>query len=218
MNRAIAWSLAVLLSVTAVAQESKPKFDVASVRSATPGETGGRVQFLPGRLRAQNVSLDFLIQQTYGIRDYQVVAAPEWRAIIGDGYGRRYYIDATGDPSANEQSVKEMTKTLLAERFALRLHTEKRELPVYQLNVAKGGAKGARAADGPPGGIGIMASGWIRGEGVTPLHFVNILSRYLDRPVIDGTNLSGVLDFDLTWTPQDALLLRECSGTRFYRR
>ena len=47
----------------------------------------------------------------------------------------------------------------------------------------------------------LMAPGWIRGMG-TKIGFVaEVLSRQLDRPVIDRTNLEDVLDFDLTWTP-----------------
>ena len=101
--------IAAGMVVTLAAQVPTPKFEVASVRRAVPGETGGRAQFLPGgRFRAQNVSLEFILQQVYGVRDFQIVAAPEWEAIIADGHGKRYYIEATGSASATEQDVREM--------------------------------------------------------------------------------------------------------------
>ena len=202
--------VAVCVSVTLSAQAPGPTFDVASVRRAVPGETGGRVQFPPGgRFRAENVSIDFILQQVYGVRDFQIVAAPEWRAIIADGYGTRYYIEASGTASATERDVKEMAKALLADRFALRLHTETRELPVYNMVVAKGGVKGAHAPDGPSGGVMLMVPGWIRGGRVSLSYLSLILSRYVDRPVVDATKLDQVIDFDLTWTPENIIL----SGT-----
>jgi len=60
--------------------------------------------------------------------------------------------------------------------------------------------KGARAPDGKGGGIELVALGWIRGMGTTPAALADTLSRYVDRPVVDLTNIKDVLDFDLTWT------------------
>jgi uncharacterized protein (TIGR03435 family) len=200
-------SLVLLLGmvVTLSAQTPTPTFDVASVKRAVPGTPGGRVQFLPGgRFVGQNVSLDFLLQQVYGVRGFQIVAAPNLRAIIADGRDSRYEIQAKGDESASPEQLKEMVKTLLAERFNLRLHKETRDLPVFALVPAKGGVKGARPADGRGGGIASMANGWIRGQGVTSEALAQALSRFVDRPVIDQTDLDRVLDFDLTWTPMVA--------------
>src|SRR5688572_26757355 len=147
--------------VTASAQTATPSFEVASVRRATPGETGGRVQFLPGgRFVAQNVALHFLLQQVYGVRDFQIVAEPKWQAIIADSRDSRYYIEGRGPESATREQLQEMAKTLLAERFGLKLRFEQRALPVYALVVAERGVKAARPADGTPsGGIALMASG-----------------------------------------------------------
>jgi len=201
----LACSIALCCVAVLAAQTPNPKFEVASVKRAVPGTTGGRVQFLPGgRFVAENVPLDFLLQQAYGLRDFQIVAAPELKAIVADGYGRRYDIQAKADESVSSDQLKEMVKTLLAERFSLRAHKETRDLPVYALVQARGGVKGARAADGSPGGIEMVASGWIRGGRVTTKHLVETLSRFVDRPVIDRTNLDQVLDFDLTWTPLTA--------------
>jgi uncharacterized protein (TIGR03435 family) len=204
MHRRKLWPAVVVIGMLAVslpAQELKPAFEVASVRRAVPGTTGGRVQFLPDRFVAENVPLDFLLQQVYGVRAFQILAAPPWKAIIEDGRDSRYQIQAKADDAATPDQVKEMVKALLADRFGLRLHKETRELPVYALTQVSGGAKGAREANGPPGGITLIANGWIRGRGVTVPHLVETLSRSVDRPIVDRTNLTHVLDFDLTWTP-----------------
>ena len=184
------------------AQETGPRFEVASVKRALPGTTGGRVQFPPGgRFVGDNIPIDFLIQQVYGVRDFQIIAGPESKAIIADRRGNRYQIDARGDASASQDQVKAMVKTLLADRFALKLHKETRELPVYAMIPAKEGVRGARASNGKVGGIALMAPGWIRGEGTTTAFLAVALSRFVDRPVVDRMNLEQVLEFDLMWTP-----------------
>ena len=173
------WSFVVIagLAVTSSAQGPQPRFEVASVRRATPGETGGRVQFLPGgRFVAQNVPLNFLLQQVYGVRDFQIVAEPKWQAIIADGRDSRYYVEGRGPESATREQLQEMAKTLLAERFGLKLRFEQRALPVYALVVANRGVKGARPADGKTGGIALMAKGWIRGMGVTTASLARALT------------------------------------------
>lgn len=186
------------------AQSSGPAFEVASVKRAEPGKTGGRVRFLPGgRFVGENVSLEFVIQQVYGLRDFQLIAAPPLKAIIKDGYGARYEMEGKGADSSTGEQVKEMVKTLLAERFQLRVHRETRDLPVYVLEVAPGGVKGAPPPNGKGGGIESVAPGWIRGMGTTTGFVAEALSRHVDRPVIDRTNLEDVLDFDLTWTTLD---------------
>ncbi|HEY1760473.1 MAG TPA: TIGR03435 family protein [Bryobacteraceae bacterium] len=183
-----------------------PMFEVASVKSAIPGETGGRIQFLPGgRFVANNVALNFIIQQVYEVRDFQLVGAPNMMAMIADSYGARYEIQAKGDESATEAQVREMVKALLAERFQLKVHKETRDLPVYALIPAKSGIRiVASKDDGKPrgrGGIANMDRGWIQGTNVTMPALVQVLSRSMDRPVVDKTNFTEAFQFRLTWTP-----------------
>jgi uncharacterized protein (TIGR03435 family) len=197
------WASVVMagMVVAASAQTPKPTFEVASVKLAAPGTTGGRVQFLPGgRFVAQNVPFDFLLQQVYGVAAFQIVIDPKWRAVIGTS---RYQIDATGDAAASPEQLKEMAKALLAERFNQKLRTEMRDVPVYALIAGNSGVKGARAADGKGGGVASMLRGWMRGEGVTMDRLAQTLSTQVDRPVINRTEIDQVLDFNLTWTSAD---------------
>jgi bla regulator protein blaR1 len=195
--------IAAGMVVTLSAQAPAPTFEVASIKRAEPGIQGGRVRFLPGgRFSGENVYLEFVLQQVYGVRAFQIIAAPQWKAIIGDGRDQRYQIEAKGPESATEAQLKEMAKTLLADRFQLRVHKETRDLPVYALVVAKDGVKGARPNEGKRGGITLVLPGWIRGQRIAPGFLAETLSSYVDRPVLDRTNLTQLLDFDLTWTPQ----------------
>ncbi len=197
----MAFVASIGMVVPLAAQGPGPAFEVASVKRAVPGTPGGRVQFLPGgRFVGDNVSLEFMIQQAYGLRDFQVIAAPQWKAILGDGFDRRYQVEGRGPESASQEQLKEMLKTLLADRFQLRVHKETKDLPIYALVRAGGEVKGARAPDGKGGGMESVAPGWIRGVGIRSSVLAESLSRYVDRPVFDRTNLTDVLDFDLTWT------------------
>ena len=180
------------------AQGPRPAFEVASVRPADQSKIG-RVRFLQGgRFLAENISLEFVIQQVYGLRDFQVIAAPPLKAIIG--FDTRYEIEGRAAESSTPEQIREMVKTLLADRFQLRVHMETRDLPIYALVLADGGVKGARAPDDKLFGIESVAPGWIRGMGIRSSVLAESLSRYVDRPVFDRSHLTDVLDFDLTWT------------------
>jgi uncharacterized protein (TIGR03435 family) len=201
-------TLCLLIAVLSRAQSTE--FDVASVKPSTPGTLGGRIQFLPGGVyRATNVPLNFLILNTYELRDlYQLVGDPRWLAMIADGENARYEIEARGDPQASQAQVREMVKALLADWFQLRVHLEMRDLPIYALIPAKGGIKlEAPKDDGKSrirGAITFLVAGWIQGYAVQMESLLQVLTRNTDRPVIDKTGFTQPFDFRLTWTPESA--------------
>lgn len=97
-----------------------------------------------------------------------------------------------------------MLQSLIEERFKLRFHREMREFPVYELTVSKNGTKLKTAIEqGPP-----QASDTKVGRGTIELkaqpmqNFVYWLSRQLDRPLIDKTNVKGIYDIKLIWTAE----------------
>jgi uncharacterized protein (TIGR03435 family) len=113
--------------------------------------------------------------------------------------------------------MKLMIQKLLADRFQLRFHTEKKELPVYAMVVAKGGPKIAVSAGDPNAFPGI---GFGREPGVITLSGRNtglngvangLQSNILDKPVVDQTGLTGRYDFQLRFTP-DAIQLANFGG------
>ena len=202
--------LAIGASLTAQAPRT---FDAASIRRAPAGENGGWVRFLPGRLVVENVPLHFMLQQIYGLRDFQIAYAPEFRERVAVA---RYHIQAKADADASPDEVRQMAKGLLIDRFKLRLLSEQREFPVYALVPDRRGVKGVQTGDGPLGGIEMVATGWIRGTRVAPASLAETLSRLVDRPVVDRSGVNGVLDFSLTFTPVNgsppADATMECPG------
>jgi uncharacterized protein (TIGR03435 family) len=180
-----------------------------------------------------NSSLMLLIQFAYALHNNpmnghwlplpasQVVGGPDWINSL------RYNIETKPKTAADPKQQWLMWQTLLADRFKLRLHRETRELPIYDLTVAKSGvrlpaAKKADCVGFPPGtpphpvpgkvdcgyvGGPFLSTGHLRIEG-RKVHIADLareLASVLDRPVSDKTSFTGEFDLDLTFTADDAL-------------
>ena len=105
-----------------------------------------------------------------------------------------------------------MVRSLLEDRFKLKVSTQMKELPVYALVVAKNGPKltplnlpPAEAARKMP-----TISGRSRGELKAGACSMEMFTRWIsgnndigNRVVIDATGLKGVYDFTLSWTPEN---------------
>ncbi len=124
---------AVTLVLAAGAAGQQPAFGVVSVRSNV---NGGNSSFSPranGQLIATNTPLRTLILRAYGLHDSQLIDAPEWAAV------ERFDIDARVDPAPpSPDALMPMLRTLLSERFQLKVRTETRQLPAYVLVHARG--------------------------------------------------------------------------------
>ena len=171
-------------------------FEVASIKPSDPKTLGQRVGYQPGtRFTADNCMLSTIIQMVYGLRDFQIVDAPKW---ISD-WTYRYDIQAKAATPQTSEQLKLMARALLAERFALKVHKETREMPVYLLVPAKKGLK-LNVTEEKARGIEFVEEGVIRGRASID-DFIRAISRSLDRPVLDRTGFSGSFDFRLEWAP-----------------
>jgi uncharacterized protein (TIGR03435 family) len=119
-----------------------------------------------------------------------------------------------------------MMRNLLAERFRLQVHEEKRERPVYLLEfvrpdrrlgtqlrpsttdcvaIMRDEAQGKPPAVQPgqmrPCSIGVPP-GQLRASAVTPSAFANVLSSFVGRPVVDRTGRDGAFDIELEFSPE----------------
>jgi uncharacterized protein (TIGR03435 family) len=132
-----------------------PAFDVAAVRHNTSAANQAFFDRTPGRFSATNAPLQTLIQMAYGIDSnlarFVVMGGTTSRAICTANCASkeeiltaRFDITAAAPPGAqpNEEQVMLMLRRLLAERFNLRVRSEKRDLPVYALTVARAGRLG----------------------------------------------------------------------------
>lgn len=139
MMRIAKWILAVLPAAAWAA--AMPSFDAASVRIAPPLDFASMrerpqmgVHYDSGRLDIRSMPLRDVIVAAYRIKTYQL-DGPDWmRSAMVD-------ISAKLPAGTNEDQIPDMLQTLLAERFGLRLHREKKDEPVYFLTVAKSGLR-----------------------------------------------------------------------------
>lgn len=160
---------AMLLAVTALAvwgqPAARPKFEVASVKPSQESRFMS-VRPLPGRLTA-NAPVRLLMQNAYAVQAFQIQDGPAW---INSEY---YDIDAKTDGNAGRAQTFLMLQSLLEDRFGLKIHRETRDLPVYTLLTAKGGAKLAPPKDGTcvdsaPDGLLQSAGGRVPPPGAGP--------------------------------------------------
>lgn len=194
-----------LLALPAFAQQpTQPTFDVASVRTGDPTQ-GGHMHTEPGLLRFENVTLRAAIQFAYGIAPYQL-SAPGW---INDA---TFTINAkAADPTADDDKLKLMLQSLLADRLGMKTHHEQKQLPVYLLALAKNGPK-LHEATKPNGSKFIETKS--EGDSVfsedktglivfraTMGEMAAKLSNPLRQPVLDRTGLKGRYDLRIDITP-----------------
>jgi uncharacterized protein (TIGR03435 family) len=126
----------------APAQAPKPTFEAVAIRSAdlpTP-DTMRSGQFRVGTTINQG-SADFefmtladLLPYAYRVKSFQVIGPQSLRE-------SRWRIRAKLPEGASKDQIPEMVQAMLVDRFKLAVHHEKRELPVYELVVLKGGPK-----------------------------------------------------------------------------
>ncbi|MGD0871432.1 MAG: TIGR03435 family protein [Bryobacteraceae bacterium] len=180
-----------------------PSFEVASVKTAAPGSRPyPRLDLDPGRLSARAASLRYLITEAYGVEDYCVVGTSGW--VDSD----LYTITASSAQPADHAQMMAMLRSLLAERFHLRMQQEDRQMPVFALTVAKGGSKLQPLREGESGVPPAAMSSFP--ERVTLLVATTIpdLVKHLNtrtgaaslgRPVVDQTDLRGKYKIWLTF-------------------
>ncbi len=216
-----------VLACAAYAQSASPRleFEVASIKPSPPlTETvhigmridGGQVYFTA-------FSLKDYIRIAYRVKDYQV-ECPDWVA------SERFDIAAKLPAGATREQVNDMLQSLLTDRFKLTFHRQKKDFPVYALVVAKGGAKlkesnmdGVSASDlakppdsvaasGSAAGISVnlgqgayfsFGNNKLEGKRLTTSRIADLLARFVDKPVVDMTNLTGDYDLNLEISPED---------------
>ena len=156
----------ILLAFAPLLTAQTPAFEVASVKTAAdpgrvpmiclvPCSPGERLTVEGNRVDIRYMSLSRLILIAYRLKTYQL-SGPDWMK------AQRFDILAKIPDGGSKDQVPEMLQALLADRFKLTIHREKKEQPVYALVVGKSGPKlqpAAADADAPlpntPGGRGL---------------------------------------------------------------
>ncbi|HVW09135.1 MAG TPA: TIGR03435 family protein [Bryobacteraceae bacterium] len=207
----------VLMAGILLAQQARPKFEVASIKPVQSEAHNGAVvmrEFSKGRVSVEAVPYT-LIEESFGVRNDQMAGGPEW---IHTDY---YAVTAKADHPAGASEMWLMMETLLENRFHLKTHREKRQMPVYKLSLANGGLKvrerpcaswAERTPSPPPAGGATFAlpcgrliaymidrgagSEFVGGK-IPMSSLAEFLTRQLRHPVLDETGYKGTFDIDV---------------------
>lgn len=169
---------------------------------------------------ARNLNLYGLIVEAYGLKFCRPLAdacpmlsgGPSW--LTKDTFDIQAKAPA-GSPAyntiqlrnADAPRLQEMLRRLLADRFQFKAHTEKRQLPVYAFTVAAGGVRMKKASDGakpsvifrPVNSPAGPQSTQVVGINSTVQDLADLYAKFMDRPVIDTTGLTGRIDFTVEY-------------------
>ena len=226
----MAYRLAVLFiaaaTLTGVAQSpgpATPSFEVASIKRNVSNDAGGYVRIEEGsRFNAVNASLALIIRQAYGVQGFQVVNLPDW---VGT---ERYDIRAKAPDGVDVfPNMAPLLRSLLKERFNFQGRIEQREMPVYDLLVARSDRRlgpkiaqasldcGARTTGAPPpkGPSGEEPCGISQGPGRLTVRgysmprFGQSLVSQVQRMVVDKTGLTGPWNLEVLYTPDQPVAL-----------
>lgn len=215
----LAAGVIVLACAVHAGQQSDQAFEVASIKPSGNADFVGGVRLRTepgGRLVGTAVTAQQLIAMAYGVDRNDVVGLPSWAR--EDTFD---VIAKAARPSTNAE-YRAMMEQLLHDRFQFRGHEDSREQSVYRLVFVKAGTLGPQlhlssdvctpiaTRPVPPPSFNpnsplkcVMRSrpGEIRAAGTALSLLVGLLRGEVDRPLIDGTGLTGLYDFELRWRP-----------------
>jgi len=194
------------------------EFEVAEVKLSDPDFKGIDFDIQPGgRVKIRGVTLKFLVEEVWGLTDDMVVGLPKfadsdrWDLIAKSPEA----LASDGDPDID--AIYQMIKTLLADRFQLKVHNEERAVPAFSLVASKPKMKKADPAsrtgckEGPPTlmkqdprNTNPVLARLFTCTNTTMAYFADQLqylaNGYVHSTVLDSTGLEGGWDFTLNFS------------------
>jgi uncharacterized protein (TIGR03435 family) len=181
---------------------AKPEFDVASIKPTDPERPGWGINVnTSGTLLTRGTTLNDLVKFAYDMHPRQVIGAPAWAD--SEKFDIQAKPDTPGMPSMNQ--MKAMLQKLLADRFSLAFHKDRRELPAYGITIAKNGVKIQKeeTVTVPLPGFGGQPQFGFNIHNATLAEFASVLqAQFMDLPVVDQTGLGDTrYSFVVKFTP-----------------
>lgn len=219
----------------------RPSFEVASVKPNTSAGPNQVRVGMPGngRFTITNMPLAELIRFAYELQPFQLTGGPDWLD------SQRFDVTATTNGNPGPAVIRQMVQSLLAERFNLAAHTEKRDMAIYEMALARSDgrlgeklrvagpecapmtmppgmkpmppppAPQAGARGTPPGCPTIFGNGFMSARRISMEMLARNLSRTVRRIVVDKTGLTGSYDADLEFMPEGPLAPQAPGGPQF---
>jgi uncharacterized protein (TIGR03435 family) len=200
-----------------IAPEAAPEFEVADVKMNKSGSQMRRIQPKPGgRIEVENIPLKMLISLAWNMDEDRIVGAPKWAE--SDAYDiLAKSAVLPGDQPPPFDTLRIMIRSLLLERFNMKVHNDEQPVAVWTLTVGKRGQKvkeadpasrsACKRATGETGtganaipALTYTCTNTTMAQLAEAMH--NIAGGYVDHVAVDETGLKGGYDFSIAWTPR----------------
>jgi len=189
------WLMTFLAAAAGWAQDKRPAFEAATVKVSNEPTRGSQTHGSEGQVLMRNQTLRRLVERAYGVQPFQIIG-PGWMDDV------RFDVAAKFPDGTKNEDRPLMMRTLLEDRFKLAAHQETKDLPGYELVVAKGGFKLKPVKN--TGGSDMRTYGGlvqtVTVKRVSIAQVADLLSSELGTLVLDRTGIAGVYDFEFKWT------------------
>ena len=183
---------------------SRLEFEVASIKPSNPNEAGNGIKADPGgeTMHAENATVRLMIRSMWKLNDEQIVGAPDW--VNNDLWS----VQAKADGPHNLDDLHTMYQNMVIDRFKMKFHWGRRDLPMFALVADKSGPKITVSSD--PGPCRVLPlpvlAGKFQAKHCDLQYFTWIISQFpwIARPVVDETGLdkANSYDFNLAFEPE----------------
>jgi uncharacterized protein (TIGR03435 family) len=214
------------LDVLAQAPTGDEQFDVVSIKPVVAGTSQARLIETPVQFYRRALSLRNLLSFAYDVRDFQVIGGPDWVS------RENYEVSARTSRPMTTDEMRPLVRRLVDTRFAARVREELREMPTYDLVLARGDGRlgnglrrtdvdcepvlvDRRRPDAPPRDAipHCTDSYWmfmgsrrvVQLRGIALSRLVAEVEFNTQRKIVDRTGLTGRFDIDLTYQSPSSL-------------
>jgi uncharacterized protein (TIGR03435 family) len=197
-----------------------PEFEVASIKPTSPDQQGTRAQIQPtGMVNVVGMPLRQMIQLAWDLQSDELIDAPQWTATARFDLVARAFASTTNteQPPIEIDTLRQMLRTFLTERFQIKTHVETREINGYVLSAPKARltkadpASRTRCVEGPaansadPRNRNPILSRLITCQNMTMAQFAerlqSLANGYVRVPALDATGLEGGWTFTVNFSP-----------------
>jgi uncharacterized protein (TIGR03435 family) len=199
---------------------SLPEFEVATIKPTSPDQKGANARIQPtGMVNVVGLPLRQLIQLAWDLQADELIDAPQWTATARFDLVARAFASTTNmdQPPIEIDTLRQMLRTFLTERFQIKTHVETREINGYVLSAPKPRLAKAdpssrtRCTEGPaantadPRNRNPILSRLITCQNMTMAQFAerlqSLANGYVRVPAVDATRLEGGFTFTVNFSP-----------------
>ena len=197
-----------------------PEFEVATIKPTSPDQKGANAQIRPtGMVNVVGLPLKTLLTLAWELGSDELIDAPKWTETARFDLVARAFASTTNmdQPPIEIDTLRQMLRTFLTERFQIKTHVENREVSGYVLSASKPRLTKAdpssrtRCSEGPaansadPRNRNPILSRLITCQNMTMAQFAERLqglaNGYVRVPALDATGLEGGWTFTVNFSP-----------------